>query len=109
MIPGRKKCICQRMSAMVAWAGKAAVQERTGGAANAAPGTWYSVPGHPSTRLQSGADEIASIALAAMLLLSTLLTELRPAAETSTQPHRGVCPMDRGFGCKSILGQCLRI
>ncbi len=97
------------MSVVVAWTGKAAVKKRTGGAAAAAPDTWYSAPGHPSTRLQSGADEIAGIALAAMLLLSTLLTELRPAAETSTQPHRGACPMDRSLGCISILGECLRI
>jgi hypothetical protein len=44
-----------------------------------------------------------------LVKLFRVMRELRPAAETSTQPHRGVCPMDRGFGCKSILGQCLRI
>lgn len=48
----------------------------------------FSIPllGYFSTWLQSGAGVIAGIALAAMLLLSLLLTELLPGAEKSTQP-----------------------
>lgn len=48
----------------------------------------FSIPylGYFSTWLQSGAGVIAGIALAAMLLLSTLLTELLPVADKSTQP-----------------------
>lgn len=49
----------------------------------------FSIPylGYFSTWLQSGAGVIAGIALAAMLLLSTLLTELLPRGKESTQPH----------------------
>lgn len=49
----------------------------------------FSIPylGYFSTWLQSGAGVIAGIALAAMLLLSLLLSELLPKAEKPTQPH----------------------
>lgn len=48
----------------------------------------FSIPflGYFSSWLQSGAGVIAGIALAAMLLLSLLLSELLPTAEKSTQP-----------------------
>jgi len=49
----------------------------------------FSIPylGYFSSWLQSGAGVIAGIALAAVLLLTTLLTELLPAGEKSTQPQ----------------------
>ena len=48
----------------------------------------FSIPflGYFSTWLQSGAGVIAGIALAAMPLLSALLTEQSPVADESTQP-----------------------
>ena len=47
----------------------------------------FSIPflGYYSSWLQSGAGVIAGIALAAVLLLTTLLTELLPSAEKPTQ------------------------
>ena len=49
----------------------------------------FSIPflGYFSTWLQSGAGVIAGIALAAMLLLSLLLSELLPKEENPTQPQ----------------------
>ena len=58
----------------------------------------FSIPylGYFSSWLQSGAGVIAGIALAAVLLLTTLLTELLPAGEKSTQPRDSNPP---GAGC----------
>lgn len=50
----------------------------------------FSIPflGYFSTWLQSGAGVIAGIALAAMLLLSLLLSEVLPREEEPTQPQQ---------------------
>lgn len=55
----------------------------------------FSIPylGYFSSWLQSGAGVIAGIALAAVLLLTTLLTELLPSAEKPTQSSN---PQARG-------------
>lgn len=73
-----------------------------------APGRIDPYPWASSTWLQSGAGAIAGIAFAAVLMLSAVLTELRPVTRKPTQPLASpppaqVAPQNRFLICKEVF------